>query len=170
MTTYEIISISSGGKRDVLATFIAQSYGLAMKHFTEWIIDWLDEENNTESIDACEKLQSQYRDNEYVNSFLLDGVVYSFRENNNNEKFQFNCPHCGGHKVFGEKVSQWMRMDVIGVDKDDFVSYDYDNAEFFADEDDNPVLFCDECFAQITEQEIIKQNNNDSQGEEYEKD
>lgn len=106
MTTYEIISISRGGKRDVLATFTAQNYSLAMKHFTNWILDWLDEENNTESIDACEKLQSLYRDNEYVNSFSLDGVVYSFRENNNNEKFQFNCPHCGSHKVFGEKISQ----------------------------------------------------------------
>lgn len=47
---------------------------------------------------------------------------------------------------------------MIGVDKDGFVCYDYDNAEFFADEKDNPVLFCDECFAQITEQEIIEQN------------
>ena len=158
MTTYEITSISRDGKRDVLATFIAQNYDLAMKHFTNWILDWLDEENNSESIDACEKLQSLYRDNEYVDSFLLDGVFYSFRENNNNEKFQFNCPHCGGHKVFGEKVSQWMRMDVTGIDEDGFVCYDYENAEFYADEEDNPVLFCDECFAQITEQEIIEQN------------
>jgi hypothetical protein len=156
--TYEITSISRGGKRDILATFIAESYDLAMKHFTEWALGWLDEENNPESINAYEKLQSLYRDNEYMNSFLLDGVFYSFRENNNNEKFKFNCPHCGGHKVFGEKVSQWMRMEVTGIDKDGFVRYDYDNASFCADEGDDAVLFCDECFMQITEQEIIEQN------------
>lgn len=78
------------------------------------------------------------------------------------KKINFTCPHCGSHEVVGETVSQWMRMDVIGIDKDGYVRYDYDAAEFFADEYDNPVLFCGECFAQITEQEIIEQSNNDS--------
>ena len=74
------------------------------------------------------------------------------------KKINFTCPHCGGHKVFAERISEWMRMDVIGIDEDGFLCYDYGNAEFCVGEDDNPVLFCDDCFAQITEQEIIEQN------------
>lgn len=72
-------------------------------------------------------------------------------------------------KVFGERISEWQRMDVIGVDKDGFLCYDYDNAEFFVDEEDEPLLFCDECFAQFTEQEIIEQNNDNLQGVNNEK-
>ena len=74
------------------------------------------------------------------------------------KKFNFTCPHCGGHEVFGEKVSEWKKMYVTGIDEDGFLCYDYDNAEFFADEEDDPVLFCDECFMQIIEQKIIEQN------------
>ena len=80
------------------------------------------------------------------------------------KKINFTCPHCGCHKVFGEKISQWMRLDVVGIDKDGFVCYDFDSAEYWADEGDDVMLFCDECFAQITEQEIIEQSNTDSQG------
>ena len=123
------------GKRDVLATFIAQNYDLAMKHFTNWILDWL----MKRIILSPLMLVKNYNHCIVImNTWTLDGVFYSFRENNNNEKFQFNCPHCGGHKVFGEKVSQWMRMDVTGIDEDGFVCYDYENASFCADEEDDP--------------------------------
>lgn len=85
------------------------------------------------------------------------------------KKINFTCPHCGSHEVFGEKVSQWMRMNVLGVDKDGFVCYDYSNARFLADEGDEVVLFCGECFLHITEQEIIEQSNNAPQGAGHEK-
>lgn len=60
------------------------------------------------------------------------------------KNLNFTCPHCGGHKVFG-------------MDKDGLY-YDYDNASLSQIEGDDVDLFCDECFAQITEQEIIEQN------------
>ncbi|MDY0387918.1 MAG: hypothetical protein RBT65_12500 [Methanolobus sp.] len=66
------------------------------------------------------------------------------------KKINFTCPHCGGHKLIGEKPFQWIQLNVIGLDDDGDLLLDRDRPSIIGDVVDNFEIYCDNCHAQFS--------------------
>jgi len=74
------------------------------------------------------------------------------------EKLNFTCPHCGGHELIGERPHQWIQLSVVGLDDNGGLLFDNDRPKIMCDEGGDLSVHCVNCYAQITEREIIEQN------------
>jgi DNA topoisomerase IB len=61
---------------------IADSWQEAKKIFTEWLIEWLDEENSDSGIDAHEKVGAEYRAGHYMDTFRYDVTTWTIKKVN----------------------------------------------------------------------------------------
>ena len=74
------------------------------------------------------------------------------------EKLNFTCPHCGGHELVVEQPLQWIQLNVLGFDDDGDLMLDHDNPSIVDDDGDDFEIYCENCYAKFTEQEITEQN------------
>lgn len=74
------------------------------------------------------------------------------------KKINFTCPHCGGHTLIAERPLQWIRLDVLGFDEDGDLLFDHAFPRHWTDNNDDFKIYCNNCYAEITEQEITEQN------------
>ena len=65
------------------------------------------------------------------------------------KKINFTCPHCGGHKLIGERQLQWIQLDVLGLDDDGCLLFDHDNPNIVDDDGDDYEIYCKDCYAQF---------------------
>lgn len=61
------------------------------------------------------------------------------------KKINFTCPHCGGHRLIGEKPLQWLQVDVIGFDDGGDLLFDHDKPRIAYDAVDDFEIYCDDC-------------------------
>ena len=74
------------------------------------------------------------------------------------KKINFTCPHCGGHKLVVEQPLQWIQLNVLGFDDEGDLMLDHNNPSIVDDDNSDYEIYCKNCFARITEQEISEQN------------
>lgn len=72
------------------------------------------------------------------------------------KKINFTCPHCGGHRLIGEKPLQWIQVNVLGWDDDGDLLFDHDRPSIVDDDGDDYDIFCKDCYAQF-QLETIKE-------------
>lgn len=78
------------------------------------------------------------------------------------KKIDFTCPHCGGHRLIGEKPLQWIQVDVIGFDDDGDLLLDYDRPSIVDDDNSEFEIYCENCYAQVSFESIREMfNSND---------
>ena len=81
------------------------------------------------------------------------------------EKLNFTCPHCGGHELVVEQPLQWIQLNVLGFDDDGDLMLDHDNPSIVDDDNSDYDIFCHNCYAKVTEQEITEQHKRKERNE-----
>jgi hypothetical protein len=66
--------------RPLGSSVFASSWQEAKKSFTEWVLEWLDEENSDSAIEACEEIREQYRAGQYLDTFRQDITTWTIKK------------------------------------------------------------------------------------------
>jgi DNA-directed RNA polymerase subunit RPC12/RpoP len=78
------------------------------------------------------------------------------------KKINFTCPHCGGHRLIGERPFQWIQLDVIGFDDDGDLLFDHDRPSIIDDDNDDFEVYCENCHMRVSFKSIKEMfNSND---------
>ena len=78
------------------------------------------------------------------------------------KKLNFTCPHCGGHRLIGERPFQWIQLNVIGFDDDGDLLFDHYRPSIIDDDGDDFEIYCENCYAKFPPESIEEMfNSND---------
>ena len=75
------------------------------------------------------------------------------------KKINFTCPHCGEHRLIGEKPVKWIQVDVIGLDGDGDLLFDHDRPRTVDDDNLDFEIYCENCYAKFSFESIEEMFN-----------
>lgn len=127
MRTYLIHQRKAGAQVDTIldrVPIFADNDDEAAEKFTDWVMDWMSQDNSESAIQETEELRDYVEAHGNLDSYSFDGVRYWFQE----EEDTFTCDICG-------KTAPISQMSRVLLDPEDGHS--------------DSVEFCNECHAKM---------------------